>query len=416
MKYNRISTKFWTDEKVLQWDNETRILALYLLTCPHKTTEGLFRLPKQYICADLAWSLEGLAKPFNKLLEDGFIKYDDRVNVILLCNALKYQSPDNPNQEKAAISLLKELPKTDLLYQFIRQAERFSERFYQRLVEQFGKPLALSLTPTLTLNKDNNIRPDSENDLPDTEKKTELPDEKKSDSSSQIKSSSEKKPSQSQLSDSIQQGEEKKNSKKQIDSPEKVNTTGGKKSTAENSDKNTAVSKTEKSNLEKNDKSEDKSKNKPEDTNNQNPNIKQSPTVEFDCNSRPYQTCCFLIDRIIDNNSRARVPNKDPTDKLMQKWCKELDRLHRLGPLGAKKEKKKGYSWQEICELINWSQQHHFWKSNILSAATLRKQVIKLENQLKQSPANKGNQRMELLKEVYLDAQEDDEKGGFDPL
>lgn len=55
MKYNRISTKFWTDEKVLQWDNETRLLALYLLTCSHKTTEGLFRLPKQYICADLEW-------------------------------------------------------------------------------------------------------------------------------------------------------------------------------------------------------------------------------------------------------------------------------------------------------------------------------------------------------------------------
>jgi len=414
LKYNRISTKFWTDEKVLQWDNETRILALYLLTCPHKTTEGLFRLPKQYICADLAWSLEGLAKPFNKLLEDGFIKYDNTVNVILLCNALKYQSPDNPNQEKSAISLLKELPKTDLLYQFIRQAERFSERFYQRLVEQFGKPLALSLalslTPTLTLtpNKDNNIRQDSKNDLLVAEEKKELPDEKKSDSSFHVKSSSEKKSIQNQEIDSNQQSEEKKTKEKQNDSPEKINTSGEKKSTAGNPNTNTAASETEKNNLEKN--------NKPEDMSDQNPNSKQSPTVEFDRNSKPYQACCFLIDGIIDNNSRARVPNKDPTDKLMQKWCKELDRLHRLGPLGAKKAQNKGYSWQEICQLINWSQQHHFWKSNILSAATLRKQVIKLENQLEQSPANKGKERMELLQEVYLDAQEDDEKGGFDPL
>lgn len=79
--------------------------------------------------------MEGLAKPFAKLLEDGFINN----------NALKYQSHDNPNQEKAAISLLEELPETELLYKFIRQAKRFSERFYKRLVEQFGKPL--SLTP-----------------------------------------------------------------------------------------------------------------------------------------------------------------------------------------------------------------------------------------------------------------------------
>lgn len=141
-EYWRVSSRFWTDEKVAGWDQDTRMLALYLLTCPHRTMEGLFRLPKQYIMADLQWSAERLAKPFAKLLADGFIDYDETVSVILLRNALKYQSPQNPNQVKAALDAIEELPRTRLLLEFQRLAERFCERLAQGLRERFGQRLA----------------------------------------------------------------------------------------------------------------------------------------------------------------------------------------------------------------------------------------------------------------------------------
>ncbi len=431
MKYNRISTKFWTDEKVLQWDNETRLLALYLLTCSHKTTEGLFRLPKQYICADLEWSMEGLAKPFAKLLEDGFIKYDEGVNVILINNALKYQSPDNPNQEKAAISLLKELPETELLYEFIRQAKRFSERFYKRLVEQFGKPLSLSLTPTLSLTLSNNKkRLDSKNEQSDRSGKSDSTNTKKSNGQAQDESQTEINSEQIRLSNPNQQQKENAISQKQNDTPEKVNSSGetnspdisAKNITVDESESKASENKPDKdTNTSQSgkeiqvDQDNPKSKNTQKVKTNKKAANNSSSIVEFDCNSKPYKACCFLIDRIIDNNPRARVPNKDPTNSLMQKWCQELDRLHRLGPVGAKESDDKDYSWQEICQIIHWSQQHQFWKANILSAGTLRKQVTKLENQMRKSTGN-TSKRMDLLKEIYLDAQEDDAKGGFDVL
>ena len=45
-RYHKVSPRFWADEKVLRWNDDAKMLALYLLTCPHRTTEGLFRLPK----------------------------------------------------------------------------------------------------------------------------------------------------------------------------------------------------------------------------------------------------------------------------------------------------------------------------------------------------------------------------------
>ncbi|MGM0438757.1 MAG: hypothetical protein ACQEQD_10865 [Bacillota bacterium] len=289
INYHKVASNFWGDKKVRSWDQDTTILALYLLTSPHKKTEGLFRLPKGYIAADLNWSLKVLEQPFNKLLEDGFIKYDKEVEVIYIVRALKYQTPQNPNQEKAAIKKLKTLPKTELLDEFIERAAKYNKGFAERLNKEFGKSQALTPTPSQTQNK---------------------------------------------------------------------------------------------------------IKNK---------------TKKFSKKSIPFKASSFLIDKILENNSKTKVPEKSEDDKSMQKWCKDLDKLHRLGPIGAKKGENKGYSWKEIFKIIEWSQTNDFWKTNILSAYKLRKQVIKLENKMKLEK-DKGNNRIDILKELYDDAQKRDKK------
>ena len=273
-KYHKISSKFWTDEKVINWDNDARILAIYLLTCPHRNTEGIFRLPKQYIMADLQWSLEQLHKPFAKLLNDGFIEYDERVNVMLLTRAIKYNPPQNPNQETSAIKGLKELPETLLLSRFITLAEQFAEGFAKRLIKVFGKPQALYSNSISNSNKD--LCPDSESPDP---------------------------------------------------APE----------------------------------------------NNDQPKYAEG--------SEPFKAACYLRRKILRNNKRTRVPNEAPDD--MEDWAKEMVRLNRIGPVGAKESEKKGYSWEEIKKLICWCQEDKFWKSNILSAGKFREKIVQLENQMK---------------------------------
>ena len=156
--YWRVSPAFWNDEKVAAWNDDTRLLALYLLTCPHRTTEGLFRLPRGYIQEDLGWSPQRLGKPFAELLREGFIEYDEDTKVCLIVNALEYQAPENGNQVTSALRELDLLPDTPLLQRFLtvaethceRLAERLPERFRKPLPEGFGKPPAPAPAPTPT--------------------------------------------------------------------------------------------------------------------------------------------------------------------------------------------------------------------------------------------------------------------------
>ena len=120
------------------------------------------------------------------------------------------------------------------------------------------------------------------------------------------------------------------------------------------------------------------------------PDAPQEPQVSLDDNknepkytedSPPYRAAVYLRNRILENNPRARVPNDDPGDPLLQKWAKEMDRLGRIGPPGGTR----GYSWQEIRDLIDFSQEDDFWQANILSAGKLREKCVQLENQMRRS-------------------------------
>jgi hypothetical protein len=151
--YFKVFTKFWGDPDMDRCSDDAKLLALYLLTGPHRRSEGLFRLPKLYICSDLGWTLERLAEPFRELLgepfgEPGFMAYDEQAQVVLIRKALKYQPPENDNQVVACIRQLEDLPDTPLTSEFRRLAERYSERLAKRLPEGFGKPLPDPLTPT----------------------------------------------------------------------------------------------------------------------------------------------------------------------------------------------------------------------------------------------------------------------------
>jgi hypothetical protein len=148
--YWRMSPRFWTDPIVRRGSDDGRLLAAYILTCPHRNVMGLFWLPRAYICADLGWDAERLAKPFGELLTARFIVYDEDAEVVLIRNALKYQSPENDNQVTAAIRHIEDLPSTFLASEFRRLAERFCIRLWKALPEGFGQPMPDPTAPTTT--------------------------------------------------------------------------------------------------------------------------------------------------------------------------------------------------------------------------------------------------------------------------
>jgi hypothetical protein len=83
--------------------------------------------------------------------------------------------------------------------------------------------------------------------------------------------------------------------------------------------------------------------------------LEQEQDNIFSPNSDEFRHAKLLYDLILQNDSKAKMPN-------LQKWSYDIDKLHRLD----------GRSFEEIDAVIRWCQNDDFWHSNILSAGKLR--------------------------------------------
>lgn len=125
-RYYPVSPLFWMDDKIGQLDDQGKILALYLLTCEHRNLEGLFRLPYAYIQADLAWDEATVRDEMGRLIDLGFIAYDEAARVVFLPKALKYHEPKAPKQVQGAVNALQQVPDTVLWPLFQEAAAAFA--------------------------------------------------------------------------------------------------------------------------------------------------------------------------------------------------------------------------------------------------------------------------------------------------
>jgi hypothetical protein len=130
--YNRVGSRIWLE----RWDDDTMMTALYLLTCKHRTTEGIFHLPLQYAAADRRWQLKRIERAIDTLMADGFIEYDREAEVVLIVNALRWQAPATQNHMKGAIKKLRNLPPTPLLKRFESLAQSLAPDFADYIAKE----------------------------------------------------------------------------------------------------------------------------------------------------------------------------------------------------------------------------------------------------------------------------------------
>lgn len=147
--YSKIDSLFWRDQKNRKLSDDGKLLFLYLLTCPHRSSIGLYYLPEQYVASDIKWTLEMVRKGFKELLQNGCVKYDRDNEIVFIKNFLRYNSFENSNQIRGAIKFLGTLPDTVFLSDLIEVIKTGYEDCSKDKSQDFKKALE-TLTVTLT--------------------------------------------------------------------------------------------------------------------------------------------------------------------------------------------------------------------------------------------------------------------------
>ena len=146
MRYQKIESRIWHDEKFMKLTPHQQLLFFYILTCPHGNLTGVFVLKPGYATEDIKCLPKDFKKDLDKLVEIRLISYDHETSVILIHNFLKHNPITNPNQRKAVITQLYSLPKSPLIKLFIDLNKGLAEG----LQEVLSKPDSDSDSVTAT--------------------------------------------------------------------------------------------------------------------------------------------------------------------------------------------------------------------------------------------------------------------------
>lgn len=149
-RYQKIHSQLWHDEKICRLSDNAKLLFLYILSCPHSNSIGIFVLKKGYICSDLDWNTRQLKNPFEELIAKNLILYDETVNLLCIPGHLKHNPIENENQAKAASKNIQALPLSSLYQRVLKLLHKpYHKQLRELLQEQYREQIPEPETETL---------------------------------------------------------------------------------------------------------------------------------------------------------------------------------------------------------------------------------------------------------------------------
>ncbi|MDR4306975.1 hypothetical protein IHQ68_10130 [Chelatococcus sambhunathii] len=105
--FTMVRRSLWRSERFarLHGDRE-RLLYLYLLTCAHITSCGVYRLPDGYACADLGWKLDDYVAARDRVKAVGLIQHDPETEEIAIDRYLHACPPANPKHAQGVRNMI----------------------------------------------------------------------------------------------------------------------------------------------------------------------------------------------------------------------------------------------------------------------------------------------------------------------
>ncbi len=114
--YGTVHTQFWIHPVYSKLSITAKLIAVYLLTCPHTNMLGCFRLPEEYIAVDLLLDKSNVHSALEELIKVNFLSIDFQHGWILIHSFLEWNPIENPNQAKHIIKLFDKTPSQLNIY------------------------------------------------------------------------------------------------------------------------------------------------------------------------------------------------------------------------------------------------------------------------------------------------------------
>ncbi|MFM2322171.1 MAG: uncharacterized protein RLZZ225_324 [Pseudomonadota bacterium] len=143
-EYGSVQTQFWSDLALQNLSTHAKLLAVYLLTGPHTTMLGCFRLPAGYVAEDLKWEVETVCNTFKELTQIGFLIRDTESNWVLITHFLTWNPIENPNQGKSLSKLFNRVPPQATVFKpliKILLTQRYLEQGFENRLGALCQPL-----------------------------------------------------------------------------------------------------------------------------------------------------------------------------------------------------------------------------------------------------------------------------------
>jgi len=106
-----VGTSIWSSKRFRALpDDLCRLGYVYVLTCSHCNTIGAFRLPPEYMAADLRWSTGEANRVLDNLAKVGLVYRDLDENLVSIANWWEFNGIANRKHLQSALRALDELP------------------------------------------------------------------------------------------------------------------------------------------------------------------------------------------------------------------------------------------------------------------------------------------------------------------
>ena len=132
--FTKIHEEIWDSLKEKEVSDNGKLLFIYLFSCKHRNIIGLYKLPQEYISADLGQPIRKVKQTVKELFEKGLIIYDEKSTIVFLKGFLEHNPLQNAKMEQGAMAVFKGLPGNSLLEDFHTVLKQLPKQ-YQTLID-----------------------------------------------------------------------------------------------------------------------------------------------------------------------------------------------------------------------------------------------------------------------------------------